>query len=306
MQSSYELIIIDDGSRDKTLSELLSIEIDFVRYPNLKSVTLYRNRLSRFETFCDTFGMEISRGKYLLEVQADMLIDDVGFDLRLIECFRVDQKIVAISGRGVETLAPIILDYKQVLGTDRARTSSFARYLIERANYQVKRLIKSLILFKNHEIIANKHLGSAQYFREKQDDEFLVSGCAGRLGQLINFNVDPANFSRKLYIGQTVMRGPLMFDREKYFNLGGLDKFRFFQGFDDHDFSARALLNGLKVAYTPVSFESPLELGSTRRSRSLVTEILIAVYTLRIKKARLSTALNGDAILKAICDQNLS
>lgn len=304
MQSNYELIVIDDGSHDETLSELLKIKPDFVSYPNLKSISIYRNRFSRFETFCDAFGMEISNGDYLLEIQADMLINDPGFDLRLIECFKVDNKIVAISGRGVENLHPVILDYKQVLGTDRARTSSLKRYLIERSIYQAKRLVKTLIKFKGPDKLGNMSLGSEHYFVEKQDDEFLASGCAGRLGQFVDFKIDMTSISKKLYIGQTIMRGPIIFDKARYFEVGGLDKSRFFQGFDDHDFCARALLRGFKVAYTPVGYESPLHLGSTRRSRTLQTELLIAINTLRIRKARLSSTLNGHEIGIAIRDYN--
>lgn len=306
MQSQYELIIIDDGSRDTTLHELLKIDPSFVRFPNLKSFTIFQNKFSRFETFCDTFGMDNSSGEYFLEIQADMFINDPGFDLRLIEAFEADRNIVAISGRGVENLEPIIIDYKQVLGTDRARTPNFKRYFVERFIYQAKRLLKKIIKFDNSKHLVSGNLESNQYFVEKEDKEFLASGLAGRLGQFVDFKTDHTSFSRKLYVGQTIMRGPILFNREKYFELGGLDSLRFFQGFDDHDFCARALLLGYKVAYTPVDYESPLDIGSTRRSRTFMTELLIAFYTLRIRKVRHSSALSGQAIKDLIHDHDFS
>jgi len=306
MQSNYELVVIDDGSRDKTLHKLLKIEPSFLRYPNLKSVTIYRNRFSRFETFCDTFGIDNSNGEYLLEIQADMFINDPGFDLRLIEAFKVDKNLVAVSGRGVENLDSIIKDYAGVLGTDRVRTTSFTRYFMNRINYQVKRFIKRLIRFEESRNAGPESFVSADNFVEKSDIEFLVSGHAGRLGQLIELEVTPKSISRKLYFGQTIMRGPILFDREKYFKVGGLDSSRFFQGFDDHDFCARALLLGYKVAYTAVLYDSPLEMGTTRRSRTLLSEFLIAFYTWRIRKLRYSSSLNGSDIKNLILTQNLS
>ena len=108
--------------------------------------------------------------------------------------------------------------------------------------YQAKRLLKKIIKFDNSKHLVSGNLESNQYFVEKEDKEFLASGLAGRMGQFVDFKTDHTSFSRKLYVGQTIMRGPILFNREKYFELGGLDSLRFFQGFDDHDFCARALL----------------------------------------------------------------
>jgi GT2 family glycosyltransferase len=86
------------------------------------------------------------------------------------------------------------------------------------------------------------------------------------------------------------MRGPLLFDKEKYLEIGGFNTDLFFLGYDDHDYCQRANSVQLRVGYTPVNFSSPLHLGATRKHRTALSEFLIFINILRIKKHRLSSA----------------
>ena len=88
------------------------------------------------------------------------------------------------------------------------------------------------------------------------------------------------------------MRGPLIIDSEKYFDLGEFDVKSFFQGFDDHELFLKAWLEKkYRVGYVPLGFSSPLIVGTARKPRSLKTEISIIFNLIRIRKSRKYTFL---------------
>jgi hypothetical protein len=90
---------------------------------------------------------------------------------------------------------------------------------------------------------------------------------AGWLGAAIEELREDADFdlkselaahSRKMWVGETVMRGPILFRRAEYNQYGGFDIMSFFLGNDDHDLFLRARQRGKNVAFTPLHFSSPL------------------------------------------------
>ena len=52
-----------------------------------------------FETKCDNFGFKLSEGKYLLEIQADMEMTELGYNKYLTKPFNNFTNIIAVSGR---------------------------------------------------------------------------------------------------------------------------------------------------------------------------------------------------------------
>jgi glycosyltransferase involved in cell wall biosynthesis len=68
-------------------------------------------------------------------------------------------------------------------------------------------------------------------------------------------------------ICETIMRGPWCLRKTDLVALNLLDEVNLFLGNDDHDLHARATLIGLKCAYVPMRFNSPLKYGSTRQPR---------------------------------------
>lgn len=280
----YELFLIDDASEDLSNNEIRNYfeDINFAEFQNVRSVSLFKNRFSRFETWCDDFGIRKSKTDFCLEIQADMLIDDFGFDKRMLEAMIKYPELAILSGRGIEPLAPIISSFEKYMHlSDR-----FDRFLL----INLKKLVRNLAtrLFKLlHSNSLVQNIVSEQIeneFIEKSDENFLLTGQAGRLGMLIENRISEAMVqSRKIYFGETLMRGPLFLNRELYLELKGFDTKRFFLGFDDHDYCARVSEAGLRVGYTPVSFDSPLVFGSTRKNRSLKSEFLVFFNMIRIR-----------------------
>lgn len=291
--SDFELILIDDASTDDTLHVLFNLEHLFRSYPHLRVVRVYRNHKPKFETYCDSFGFAQSNCKYILEIQADMLLDDKGFEKRLIRALQSEDCLVAISGRGVEQLIPVTEQYCKTLGTDRAHNTSLLGYVVERISVQTRYFLKQLIKSapKDDGIVINPSL---KVHQELSDQEFIFKGEAGRLGKkATDYISDETLGQNKIYLGETIMRGPVIFDRKKYMQVGALNSKAFFQGFDDHDFCARALLLGYRVGYTPVRYSSPLEYGTTRKPRTIRTEIEVFKNILRIQIKKNSSPLDS-------------
>ncbi len=284
IESNYELIIIDDGSEDNSLEVLKKIllEIDLNIRKNLLNIVLYHNFISQFETRCDDFGIQISRGQYCLEIQSDMIIDDKGFDVRLINAATKFSNIFAISGRGIENIAPIFLRYRSTLGTDIATSKNLYFYLVLRIKIILKNRLTSL--FGRTSVSGQESIPETQkLFLEKTDEQFYDTGEAGRLGKDIDSEYNKnIIIDRKIYFGETIMRGPMLINRSRYLEIGGFDTSQYFLGFDDHDLCFRAAVHGFRVAYTPILFSSPLALGSTRKRRTLRSEFLIFINLVRI------------------------
>lgn len=263
-----EVIVIDDASRDATLAEVLTWadRLENTQTPVVRVIVL-RNRWAHFETYCDVVGFRLATAPYVVEVQADMQLDDVGFDHRMISALQIHKDIVAISGRGVHPLSDV-------------RSFRWEPWPFGRRAAQVCGVLAGLRrrqAERQREIPASRH-GVVL----PEDALFLASGHAGRLGLNIESVLDvPTAHVRRIWIGETVMRGPLAFHRERYEAVGGFDTRRFFLGNDDHDFCARALRIGYRVAFTPVNFVSSLADGTTRQQKSTWTLTRIAALLVR-------------------------
>jgi len=271
IDSPFELIIIDDASEDSSLRviENTCLEILSYKLTNFCGYKIYRNRKSKFETYCDYFAFSKSSGQFLLEVQADMVIHDLKFDQRLLKAMEKYPNLMAISGRGTEKLLPIAKDFVKM--NENLNLQFFAKVKFW-LSFFAKRFNKS------HSIVSDaprfEPPPQPKIFEETPG--FETHGNAGRLGPLMSQNLSPSEIQRGiLYFGDTVMRGPLFIRKDMYEELGGLLINQYFLGFDDHDLFYRAfLLKGWRVAYTPINFESPLGNGSTRKVRSFRQELL--------------------------------
>lgn len=95
----YELILILDGCADGTKDRILKW-IETLNVPNyLVRIHVLENPEGIFETSCDNQGFVLSRGKYIVEVQADMVILTFGYNILLASPLEQYDDLIGISGR---------------------------------------------------------------------------------------------------------------------------------------------------------------------------------------------------------------
>ena len=95
----YELILILDGCTDGTRERVLEW-VELLNVPTyLVRIHILENPVGIFETSCDNQGFILSRGEYIVEVQADMAILTFGYNILLTSPLVQYRDLIAISGR---------------------------------------------------------------------------------------------------------------------------------------------------------------------------------------------------------------
>lgn len=291
MTVPFDMVVVDDHSEDKTLKKIVqyfkSIENKFDK---LCRYSIYTARFSQFETECDTFAFSMCRTNIVIEVQADMVVNDNGFDSRLIQALNSNPDIFLISGRGTLPFEEAYKLYISTLGSDIAQGRSILKYAVHRIlaiiyKKTIYYLFSSLPFKSDENYVEFKHdecISSDEVFPNL--DAFQKSSRAGRLGPLIEHNYFTAN--RYIWVGEAVIRGPLIIDLSKYNELCGFDKKSFFLGYDDICLCIKAwVLKSYRCGFHPINFSSPISSGSTRKKRSICQELLILLQLIRIKKS---------------------
>jgi glycosyltransferase involved in cell wall biosynthesis len=290
LRSKWELILIDDSSTDGSLQVAQDWASEaHPQYDSLCRVRVLKTKHQVFETLCDAIGISETTGPYVLEVQSDMEILEPGFDEKLLRAIKSHPDLLMISGRGCHPLDEVAQSFQ--LELKKAKNGFFLSRLVAKevlgfGNAVIRRVllfIAGLLSKTTSPVDGNSQ---AHKLSSSEEDEalfpslenFSLGGRAGRLGMLLEKGFRSEDLGRnQMWVSETVMRGPLLIHKEKYIKAGGFDSRGFFLGNDDHDLAHRAFIsNGYRTAFVPVGFSSPLNLGSTRKKRSLPTLILFS------------------------------
>ena len=94
----HALVAIDDGSDDKS-SEAIVEFFKKCRPSKLRSITVLRNETPIFETACDNIGFYMADTPFVIEVQADLRVDEPGFDAKMIRVLEHFGTASSCSGR---------------------------------------------------------------------------------------------------------------------------------------------------------------------------------------------------------------
>jgi glycosyltransferase involved in cell wall biosynthesis len=103
---AFEIILILDYCFDNTEKYIIDF---FDGYSNNKAeliqVKIFKNsNIPLFETKCDNIGFKSSSGIYCLEIQADMKMTEMGYNLQLTKPFHILDNVIAVSGRCAHNL----------------------------------------------------------------------------------------------------------------------------------------------------------------------------------------------------------
>jgi hypothetical protein len=234
-----------------------------------------------------------------------------GFDKKMFDLMQNDKSLFALSARGTHELDGLFNMLIQQKGTDIS-DSLIRNKFIKKVYFKILKEIRPFLKNKN----VSKKMENQITNLEKKDvktleqkifpnaQEFALTGSAGFLGELVDllpyettseFDALVAKNSKKIWFGETVMRGPIMIDRNVYVTSGGFDTEAFYQGNDDHDLILRVRHSGKRVGFTPVNFSSPLNLGNARKKRKIKSKIWSKIH----RKIRIKTYKNSELIKKA-------
>lgn len=309
----FEIVIVNDCSNDGTRAELKKWSKAFKTSPpsNACSIEIVETRRGKFETWCDKEAILRTTAPYIIEVQADMNIMDKGFDARLLMFMNSNSDLIALSGRGVEPFIDVSTSFKYEVKNTLFRGLDFGMgFFIRESVIAYRTLARRIHSFtqKNFPSEGQRNLSSLDSFFQEKETEMVANRAivfpeyltfratkrAGWLGDLLEKYTEDFSFAiDQIWVGETIMRGPLIIDRSKYLQIGGFNTDIFFLGYDDHDLARRAwITHGYRVGFHPVNFTSPLSHGSTRKKKSIVKKYLLAK-----KRARMSRRSNKSFLL---------
>lgn len=104
-EDNFELIIILDSCSDNTKQNLLNFITNYKnKNKNFIQIKILETLEPLFETKCDNIGFKIAQGKYLLEIQADMEMTEIGYNKHLSKAFNILPNVIAVSGRCAHNL----------------------------------------------------------------------------------------------------------------------------------------------------------------------------------------------------------
>lgn len=105
-EGNYEIIIILDYCFDNTEKNLMEFINSYKNVLcNFIQITILKNEnLPLFETKCDNIGFKLAEGKFCLEIQADMKMTELGYNIHLSKPFNILENVIAVSGRCAHNL----------------------------------------------------------------------------------------------------------------------------------------------------------------------------------------------------------
>lgn len=98
-KGTYELILIIDACSDDSEEKVMEWSSKSKLSKNCVRITVIKSVTPLFECSADNIGFTFARGKYLLEIQADMTMTEDGYNLLLRRPFEVLHNVVGVSGR---------------------------------------------------------------------------------------------------------------------------------------------------------------------------------------------------------------
>jgi glycosyltransferase involved in cell wall biosynthesis len=303
MSKPFELILINDASSDNTDIQIRKfLEWSDSNNGTCSQVKYFKNLWPWFETRCDDFGIREAKCSYVLEIQADMLIKQKGFDDILLDLMEKDSSLLALSGRGTHKFDLIKKSIAMQNGSE-VPDEIFSTKYIKKVKYKFIKEINLLCGYKNlnnanitdnPNHFENQNLNQIKTKIFPNSDDFKLSGSAGFLGTLVELlPYDNSSFmndlieseSKRIWYGETVMRGPLMINRRLYLAVGGFNTNGFYLGNDDHDLFVRSRRYDYRVGFTPLKFASPLILGNARKKRKVKSKIWSKIHRKAREKA---------------------
>jgi hypothetical protein len=207
--------LILDYCFDNTEQNLFEFLNSGFSYPeNYIQLTIFKNEdKPLFETKCDNIGFIYSVGKYCLEIQADMKMTELGYNLHLTKPFLLFDNVIAVSGRCAHNL------YSHSIGIGKLGTSieiSIDKLNIDKNKFYVYETCnRGPLLLDRKKLEELNFLDETEYFLDDSDHDLMARAYLQK--QYICGYV-PIDFYSPLYIGSTRNTNTYNYCKEYFVN----------------------------------------------------------------------------------------
>ena len=169
---NFEIIIILDSCSDNTKENVLNFLKTFkCDNKNFIQIQILETTEPLFETKCDNIGFKLAQGKYLLEIQADMEMTQLGYNTQLTKPFNLLTNVIAVSGRCAHNL------YRSggVGKLGRTIENSIDQLKIEKnIFYTYETCNRGPLLLDKDKVIELNYLDEENYFLDNSDHDLMA------------------------------------------------------------------------------------------------------------------------------------
>jgi glycosyltransferase involved in cell wall biosynthesis len=170
-QGPFEVLLILDYCFDRSEQVLLDFLESYTPPSHLVQITVFKTTEPLFETKCDNIGFRHAMGTYCLEIQADMEMTELGYNLHMTKPFQRLPNVIAVSGRcahnvftdmGVGKLGPSVEQTIAELGFNRNQF-----YVLETCN-------RGPLLLHRKRLAELDYLDEENYFLDNSDHDLMI------------------------------------------------------------------------------------------------------------------------------------
>ena len=173
---TFEIILILDFCYDNTEVNVINFLDNYIHFNNsLSSIKIIKQENSPiFEASSDNIGFIMSKGKYCLEIQADMEMIEHNYNLHLTKPFKLLTNVLAVSGRcahnlfdrpgGIGKLGILIDKDVKELNIDKNKF-----YTYETCN-------RGPLLFDREKLKELNYLDEVNYHLDNSDHDIMIRG----------------------------------------------------------------------------------------------------------------------------------
>jgi glycosyltransferase involved in cell wall biosynthesis len=196
---NFEIIIILDFCFDKTEKNVIEFLENYQNdKDNLIQIKVFKNDIKPlFETKCDNIGFNNSVGKYCLEIQSDMKMTELGYNLHLTKPFLLYNNVIAVSGRCAHNLfssngiGRLGLDIETPISELNVSRNKF--YVYETCN-------RGPLLLDRAKLKELNYLDEENYFQDDCDHDLMARAYLSK-GYICGYV--PIEFDAPLHLGST-------------------------------------------------------------------------------------------------------
>jgi hypothetical protein len=227
-----------DNCTDESMSNVIKyFKHNFTDLKQVDKVIILSSKKELFESTCDNLLFKFCHGKYFMSLQSDIFFQDKLFLEKSLKLFNQIPNLFGISGRAVVAFS----------------------HTEEKQPFPIIKLFNSIfkVIFY---LPGKKRLP----YTHKNYNYF---------GDVSNFPNTKMHFTKRefhtLFIGDAIIRGPIIWDSKKFSTLGALNDVAFFLGRDDCDICLRANQKKWIVGYLPCKYVSDSMNGTSRKPKSI-------------------------------------